>query len=201
MAFVATPQGVEVVLKATQNSIPVVNVFHVDAGGAVSESVLTDILAVFAAWIVDFWLPQLHNSYVLNEFVATDISVVDGLQSSIVLTSANQGEITSAPAAGNAACVASFRTGYTGRSFRGRSYVGALANASLLNAQYMNVADQANIGTIFVELIDALQTAGFILSVLSKIADGVARVAGLLTEIAYVIVDQKVDSQRRRTAN
>jgi hypothetical protein len=37
--------------------------------------------------------------------------------------------------------------------------------------------------------------------VLSRFALGVARVAGLLTEITSIITDVKVDSQRRRTAN
>jgi len=200
MAFQPTPNGIKIEMNATQNGVPVVNVFHVKAPGAVSTADLDDALAVFHTWwgtIKD----GFHPSYVLNNFTATDISVEDGVQTILPETTGNVGTGTGAAAGGNVAIVASFRTGFTGRSFRGRSYRGGVLNGTLESAQNISVGAASGIAAQYVNLINALTTANLTLCVLSRYANKVLRVAGLLTEIIEVLVDTKIDSQRRRTAN
>jgi hypothetical protein len=201
MAFVPTPNGVEVTFKGTQNDIPVVNVFHLDVHTSPDVTLLTDVLDVFGTWVASSWLTIMHTSYVLNQIIAKDISVVDGEEVALNLTADNTGEGTGAPTAANAALVASWRTIKTGRSFRGRTYIGALSNAVLNDAQNVTLLFAGGVADLMTGLLEALDAAGYTLCVLSKYALGVARVAGLLTEIIGVVVDTKVDSQRRRTAN
>lgn len=201
MPFIPTPRGVEVVVKATQNTIPVVNVYHVDVAGPVDDTNLQDVRNVFGTWMTGTLLPLLDSSYVLNEIVATDISVANGHQFSTSYTTGNAGGISGQPAAANAAVVISWRTASIGRSFRGRTYIGGLNNGILVSAQNIGTTYATSFAGAAQDLIDLLTTAGYILSVLSKFSNLVARAAGVLTEIISFVVDTKVDSQRRRTAN
>jgi hypothetical protein len=201
MAFIPTPQGVKVAVEGSQEAIPVVNVYHVDAGAAVSDTILDDVAAVFSNWMTTTLLPLLDSTYVLNRIVVTDISVANGHQSILTFTTGNVGGITGQPCAANAALCISWRTLQTGRSFRGRTYVGGLNNGVLVDPHTMGTTYANGFATAFVNLRTAIQTAGYVLSVLSLVANKIARVAGVLTEITSLIVDTKIDSQRRRTAN
>jgi hypothetical protein len=55
--------------------------------------------------------------------------------------------------------------------------------------------------TAFSALLSGLAAVGQTLVVVSRFADKVARVTALVTEIVALIVNTKIDSQRRRTAN
>lgn len=201
MAFQAAPRVVEVVFKGVQNGIPINNVFHVDTGGTVTPEILDAVLNVFVDWIDDNWLALLHGSYELPQIVATDISVEDGAQAEANFFPAKTGAGTGAAMAANAAMVASWRTAKTGRSFRGRTYIGGLANGVLQNAQNVTTTFAGDAAELLITLLDVLETAGFKLGVLSRVANGLARVTAIITEVIGLVVDTKVDSQRRRTAN
>lgn len=201
MAVQLVPNGVSVVFNATQNSVPIVNVYHVKTPGAVTDAALLDISEVFFDWWQANMQASLHNTYVLHSIVATDLSTIGGHQVTTVLTTDNAGTAGDAAAAANAAVVQSWRTASIGRSYRGRTYIGGIPQAALLNAQTLQTSVATTYATAGAALIDALETAGFVLAVLSRYAAGVLRVTGLLTQILEVVVDVKVDSQRRRTAN
>jgi len=201
MAFQAVPDGVEVVFKAIQNSVPVVNVYNVRDTTTHSESRLLEIGNTFLDWWHASLQPIISNSYVLQEVVITSLELATGPQVSISLSTDNQGDLTGEQVAGNAAAVISWRTSSIGRSFRGRTYVGGLDAAATDTAQAMSPSFASALAAAGVDLIDALNGIGAILAVLSRFALGVQRVTGLLTDIISVIVDTKIDSQRRRTAN
>ena len=201
MAFIPTTHGVEVVVKGHQGTVPVVNVYHVDAGAAVTETVLEGVEAVFSDWMTGTLLPSLSSTFTLDTITAKDISVANGSEFTETFTTGNVGGASGAPVAANAALVVSQRTNKTGRSFRGRTYVGALPASQQQDEHNMETTYAAGILDEFGDLIDALQSAGYVLCVLSKVANGVQRLTGVLTEIIALIVDTKIDSQRRRTAN
>lgn len=201
MAFVATPQGIETVMHMLQNGVPIVNVFHFDANHAVTlGDLITANASVLWYWDNSYKL-QAHTSLVLQDITSTDISVANGIQDIYTPPSTTAGVVTGDAAAANAAIVVSQRTDRTGRSFRGRTYLAGLAASQFLDAQHLETAFAADVASGFQAFIDFAQAAGHTLSVLSKYASGVARVAGLLTEITSLIVNTVVDSQRRRTAN
>lgn len=201
MAFQAAPRVVEVVFRGQQNGIPINNVFHVDTGGAVTPEILDNVLNVFVDWVDDNWMALLHGSYTLPTITATDISVEDGAQVDAVFFPAKTGAGTGSPMAANAAMVASWRTAVTGRSFRGRTYIGGLANGVLQDAQNVTATFAGDAAELLITLLDVLETAGFKLGVLSRVANKVQRAVAIITEVIGLIVDTKVDSQRRRTAN
>ena len=200
MTLGIVPDGIKIEFNASQNDVPVVNRCFVDNGGAVTDTDLIDCQTVADAFLTDY-LASLHNSYVLQDITITDVSVANGHQLITPYTTGNQGAITSAPAAGNAAVCSSLRTANTGRSFRGRWYWGGLAQVSFTNAQIITSADATAFSGYLADFITALSGIGKTLVVVSNFAAGVVRVVALATEIISIITDQKVDSQRRRTAN
>jgi hypothetical protein len=103
--------------------------------------------------------------------------------------------------AANAAMCVSLRTNYTGRSFRGRFYVGGIGAAAQVSAQNFNTGAAAAVAGYFEDFLDALEAISMHLVVVSNFASGVVRIVALATQIISVIVDTKIDSQRRRTAN
>jgi hypothetical protein len=93
----------------------------------------------------------------------------------------------------------SWRTGITGRSFRGRTY-----HLGLSEAQYVGSTLEVTPAGLILTAYDALLTtinaiSGNQMGVLSRYADKAPRVNGLLTPISNVeFVDLVLDSQRRR---
>ena len=201
MAFQTVPDGVEVVFNGVQNGVPVVNVYNVRDTSTHTEARLEEIIDTFYAWWAAHMSPLQHTSYTLQSIKATNLTSSAGPQVIKAYTTANTGSMTGGESAGNGAGVISWKTALIGRSFRGRTYVGALGVNALASAQTLGTAQMANMVSAGTALLDALEAISTTLCVLSRVAAGVQRVAGLLTQIIGVVVDAKVDSQRRRTAN
>lgn len=201
MAFIATPRGIEAVLKCTQNGIPVNNVFNIDAGHAVTLTDLQNVAGILATWWDTTAYLYFHTSLVFSEIVVTDISVANGQQVTVVTVTHPAGVQGGAAAGANVALCTTWRTSHIGRSFRGRTYWGGLPQSYLQDAQTFTSAALTNMSAVAADLRTSLQTAGYILSVLSKYANLVQRIAGLLTQITSIVLDSKVDSQRRRNSN
>lgn len=201
MTFQAAPNGVKVALVQNQNGVPVVNTFHVKTAGTVTDTDLISIGNIFLDWWRDDIRPYCVPSLSLDQIVVTDISIANGHQVQLNVVTDNTGTLSSAALGGNSAMVISWRTPNTGRSFRGRSYIGGLGTIELVDAQHFQATTIAGMAGSAVNLIDVLETAGYILCVISRVSAGVARVSALLTQITGVIVDTVVDTMRRRTAN
>jgi hypothetical protein len=200
MPFQAVPQGVQVRLLMSQNGVKMENVWNVDAGAAVTPTILTNITGAFDSWLTTNYSIVSNASLKYEQWVVTDISVANGAQVIFVPTTTN-GASAATEAAGNAAFVASLRTAHTGRNFRGRTYVAGLNQASLTDAQHASAAFAAGVNNAFGVLLGNLLTLGYKLCVLSRFLNNALRAIGLLTEIVSIVTDTKIDSQQRRTAN
>lgn len=200
MALGIVPNGIKIEMNYTQNGIPVVNRFYVTKTAPPSPADLDDAIVQTLAFYNTIQQFQ-HPTLVLQNITATDVHVANGTQVILPLVSDNTGTSAGAAAAANAALCISLRTSYTGRSFRGRFYMGGIAAANLVDAQNWSTSSCAAIAGLFQDFIDLLNTVNMTLVVVSNYAAGVVRVVALATEIISLIVDTKVDSQRRRTAN
>lgn len=201
MAFIPNPTGVEVRIVGEQNGVPVVNVLHVNVGATPTEAICQSVCGVFMSWFSTYMANFLHSSYTLTKLVGKSLASDAAPFYELIPTTGNVGLNGGSPAAANVALVASFGTGLTGRSFRGRMYLGALPQVFIADAQHVTSGITSDWIDALAALIDALDMAGYTLSVFSKFVNGVARTVGILTEIVSIAVNTKVDSQRRRTAN
>lgn len=200
MALGIVPNGIKIEMNYTQNGIPVVNRFFVTMSAPPSSGDLDDAIVATTAFYNDL-RPFQNASCVLQNITATDVSVANGTQTILPFAANNTGTMEGVAAAANAAFCVSLRTNFTGRSFRGRFYLGGLGQNNLDSAQQFEVANAATLAGVFDDFIAALGAVNQTLVVVSNFAAGVVRVVALATEIISVIVDTKVDSQRRRTAN
>lgn len=201
MAFQPVPNGIKIELNALQNGIPIVNVWYVQVVGAITLTTLQDVAGAVESWWVDSLRDNLHSSYVLQNITCTDVSVENGIQYIETSITTPTGVGVGPQAAANAALCVSWRTGFTGRSFRGRTYFGGLDQTYLVTAQEFASSSVTAFTNVALDLIDALATVGATLVVVSRVAAGIARITALASEVISIIVDSKVDSQRRRTAN
>lgn len=200
MAADVVPNGIKIEWNYTQNGVPVVNRVYTVTTGAPTEDDL-EAARVAAVAFYDTIKGFQHSSCVLQNVTVTDVHVANGSQIIHPVTTDNTGTGTGAAAAANAAMTASLRTSKIGRSFRGRFYLGGLSMAQFSDAQHLTTGAAAAFVTLWSDFIDALGAAGQTLVVVSRYANKVLRVIALVTEVISVIVDTKVDSQRRRTAN
>lgn len=201
MTFIATPRGIEAVLLCTQNGVPVNSVFNVDAGHSVTLTDLQNVAGALATWWDTTAYLYLHTSLTFAGIRVTDISVQNGQQVLVATVTHMAGNQGGDPAGANVALCTTWKTAFIGRSFRGRTYWGGLPQSYLADAQTFTSGALTNMGAVAADLKSTLLTAGYILCVLSKYANLVARVLGILTQITTITLDNKVDSQRRRTAN
>lgn len=201
MAFQAVPEGIRVALQLKLDDVPIVNVWHIKSPASVTALRLLEVCEIVEAWWAGVYSYDIITGVAFVDIVATDISVEDGEQITLAASTQATGRNATAGAAANAAACVSFGTGRTGRSYRGRTYVGGLAQSYLLDSLHFTNAAVASFNADLVALVDALETAGYVLSVLSRVLNGVQRIVGVLTEIITVTTNNKIDSQRRRTAN
>lgn len=200
MVFQAAPQIVEATLNAKQDGVPVVNRFNVDVGHAVTNTDLTGVFAVIDAWLTANLSPSQVSSMSYETIVVKDMSVANGAELIFVPTTLAGGAGAGA-LPNSTAIVASFRTAFTGKNFRGRSYMGGLPTIAEQDSTHIKVSFATNYVGIYTALISALVTAGYKLSVVSRYLNNVLRTIAVITEVISVIVDTKFDNQRRRTAN
>jgi len=200
MALGIVPNGIKIEWNFIQNGIPVVNRVFVTKTSSISSADLDDAIVQATAFYNNFKGLQ-DDTCVLQNITATDVSVANGTQTILPFTSANTGTMSGVATAANAAMCASLRTNFTGRSFRGRFYLGGLGAGAVQDAQNFTTASAAALGGFLADFITALGTVNQTLVVVSNYAHKVVRVVALATEIISIIVDTKIDSQRRRTAN
>jgi len=200
MASDVVPHGIKIEWNYVQNNIPVVNRVYTVVAGSPTTTNLEQAIVEAHAFYLDIQGLQ-HPTLILQNITATDVHVANGTQTVLPLTTSNVGTGTGSAVAANAAVVISLRTNFTGRSFRGRFYAGALCDSNMANAQNIITSAATFYAGAMEDFIDALNTINMTLVVVSRFAAGVARVVNLATEIISVIVDTKIDSQRRRTAN
>ncbi len=200
MASDVVPNGIKIEWNMVQNGVPVVNRVYVTQTTTVGSGDLDDAVIAAKAFYDDFKTLQA-SSCVLQNITATDVSVANGTQTIVPYTTGNVGTASGVGEPANAAMCASLRTNFIGRSFRGRFYLGGLSSDFRQTAQTFTTTSVANLAGFITDFIDALNTINKTLVVVSRFASGVARITNLATEIVSVIVDNKIDSQRRRTAN
>lgn len=194
------PNGIKIEWNYNQNGIPVVNRMFVTKTTAPSSADLDDAIVAATDFYNDIRGLQ-DDTCVLNNITATDVSVLNGTQTILPFTTSNTGTMSGVATAANAAMCASLRTNFTGRSFRGRFYLGGLGAGTVQDAQNFTTAAASALGGFIADFITALNAINQTLVVVSNFAAGVVRVVAVATEIISIIVDTKIDSQRRRTAN
>lgn len=200
MTYQRVPHCVEVHLNASQDGVPVVNRWYVDVGHTVTHEDLTGVFAVFDAWVTGSLSDRQVDSLHYETIVVKNVDVENG-EELVYVPTTTQGTQTANPAPNSMAVVASLRTASTGRNYRGRTYIGGLNVGTMSDSTHIDSSTATAYAGVMTDLIDALETATYVLVVASKVLNGVQRAVAVVTEVVSVIVNTTIDNQRRRTAN
>lgn len=199
MAFIPTPNGIEVDITYTANSKELHNIITIDSGEPVSDANVSEAASVVAGWAQTEMVAILGED---AEIISVESKGMDAVETFTAIVTSGfpaAGDVVGALLPTNVAACVSLRTGLTGRSSRGRLYFGGLTEGQVQENNFTPTAVTA-IQAVYNELRTILLTAfplgGW--AVTSFISEGVARAEGRQLLITTVQVDTRVDTQRRR---
>ena len=198
MPFVAIPNVIMAEVRATLDSQHIENRFMVGTLAAPDATSVAAVATIVESWATTTYFPLLPDAVQLNEVVATDMSVVGGIQITTIPASTVTGGAGSGAMPNETSFAISFRTGRRGRSFRGRAFVLALLRGFVV-ANTLNPVAVSNFESAFQTLISDLVAGGFRLVVVSTRSGLAPRPVPISTDVLLAVAtDSTVDSMRKR---
>lgn len=196
MGFIPVDKGIEGIMVYTLDSQKVVNTYWFKAPAAPTESNLLSVLTL----LEDFWVELsavLSNDLAFDHREAHDRTSSTGRVMESSTTTQAAGGVSGGTAPNSIALCVSHRTGYQNRSARGRTFIAGIPRAYFSgNTALETLVD--GVKSAYDGLIVAANTAGLPLCVASKYHDGAPRTLGVMTTITNVVINNQLDSQRRR---
>jgi hypothetical protein len=174
------------------------NVYYVKFDGGVDAVAIADAANTIGAWVLDSWLAHQSFNVQFTGVEAKNLDIEFGSIATFTPTSPAFGVIGVAAEPGNVSYSVSLRTANSGRSFRGRKYVIGIPSTSRTGNQ-VSSGWATDIKASLDVLRSLLESINGVLSVVSRIAEGVRRLEALSTPVTSIsLVDFNIDSQRRR---
>lgn len=200
MAFVPVPQVAEFRLNQRLFDQQLQNTLYGQYGADPDSTSLLITAQSLAGWWQANIAPELSVDHSLVEVSARLLTTENSAIASFQPATPIQGSVANPANPGNVALVASFRTGLAGRSFRGRNYIGGIPeNATVGNE--VSGTFRAAIAAAYDILITPggpFGGEGAFWVVVSREANKLPRPTGVATRVLSVIVNETLDSQRRR---
>jgi hypothetical protein len=191
MAFTPIDRVIRVVLRFTRDTREFQNVLHVRKASAVTFGDLVTIANEAVDWWQNTYKGVSTSAVSLFSVVATDMSVEGGMQYTADVTPPTPGTFGFAPDTGNSTATMSWRTGRTGRRYRGRTYAVGLGEAGIGDLDTLQGGLVSLMASAAVDWI--LRCLGVSLpAVVASFTYGTAE------EILSAVIENVVDSQRRR---
>jgi len=174
------------------------NVLNFFRDEGIDEAIMTALGDALVTWWTTEIKPGASSDISLTEILVTDISTETGGQVTITDGLPQVGSISSDAIPMNATPVISLRTGARGRSYRGRVYHVGLGTSAVANSRLVaGVAD--DLRDAYATLLDATYLdPDAEWSVVSRCQDQEWLTTAVVTPITGLIVDDILDSQRRR---
>jgi hypothetical protein len=204
MAFVPVPNTIQVDVIYMIDSQGVENTLYFENPDGWDLASIEAFLINLRDLIQTELMPLLSVSIQVIELVARLLDTASSIGFTMPATPGVTGGNPNEPAPNNVTYTVSFRTGLTGRSFRGRNYVPGIPNDQISTNTIL--ADfRTGVLAFYTELKTLATDAGLSWVVVSRYSgvdsDGkpIPRVTGVTTPIQSVgTADFTVDSQRRR---
>ena len=204
MPFVPVPNTIAIDAIYLLDSQRVENTLYFEKPDGWTIGEITDFVTALRALIQEELLPLLTAGISLVEILARLLDTASSIGFSLPGTPGNGGGVGGGAAPNNATFTVSFKTGLTGRSFRGRNYVPGIPD----DARVGNIIDADFITGLKVFYGDVRALASeheavwVVVSRFSGVdSDGkpIPRTTGVTTPILSVTTfDNVIDSQRRR---
>lgn len=198
MPFQPVPNTAEVIVRGTLGGQNIVNTYYAQFSGGYDQTDLDNLSEQVDDWVGTEWLPIISNKYA---YVSTDVR---GLDNEFDLTSSNNdsagvGAISGDAVPNNVALSVKRRSNFTGRGARGRIFVAGLPEDSVDTPNHISDAFVTAVEAALNAMQSYLTTAGAQGVIVHRISAGVPlTTAVVFTIIEWVVMDQVIDSMRRR---
>lgn len=199
MAFQPAPNVAKVTLTFKQGEQVAQNIMHVHTGNSWTTEHLENLCALFYAWWSTTLRPYVSTGVTLESIVARDLTEEFDDEVTHAGTFPLAGTLASPVLPFNSTPVISWRSGLTGRSTRGRTYHVGISEAQVAGGTLDSVA-QAALQGAYEDLMEQISADSepWQLGVLSRVQNGTPLTEAILYAFLSVIVDDAMDSQRRR---
>lgn len=198
MAFQPVPNAAEFVVRGTLYGIQVCNTFYATKAGAWGLTELQEAADAVDAWWAAEVLPALQANYIYQGVFARDLRTAVGFQASAI-AGYGPGGNASAGKPNNCTIAISRRSGLAGRAARGRIYLPGMAGDMLSTENSISPTFQIAMEAAFNLLRVALDNVDWVEVIVSRTGAGASPAAAVVyTVVEYLIVDQVLDSMRRR---
>lgn len=205
MPFVPVPEtlAVEVIFGQDLQRVENTLYFRKDRGWDVTD--VETFIQQLRDLVETELLPLLTNTITLIELVGRVLDTATAIGFSIPGTAGNSGGQSGQPKSNNTTYTISFKTGLTGRSFRGRNYVVGIPENGA-NGNTINTSFRTGVLAFYASVKALASENGTPWVVVSRYSGvdpithkPIPRVTGITTPITSVTTfDMTVDSQRRR---
>lgn len=199
MAFIPIPNVSMHTVNYTWLGQQVQNVFHVLHGDAPTVGGISAVNNVIIGWWNTEIEPNVSNQVEARSVIGTSQHVANGPQSTTAFAPGSVGQLTSPSMPSGVTVAVSWRTGFSGRSFRGRTYHVGLVEGQVVDNEIDSATHTTLIGG-YAQLVTDLATADTPLVIASRYTNNAPRVTGVATVVLSVLIDTFIDSQRRRLA-
>lgn len=199
MVFVPVPNTALVEVVATLNSQTVENTLWFEGSGAWTGTSLATLCAEVSSWWVAEIIPYLSSQYIMTVVRASDQASQTGPTANDASDAGTAGSITTGEALpNNVTCTVSFRTELRGRAYRGRNYMAGFRSSMLSATNTLSSTIAVNWIGGYTALSGAVTVNDATHVVVSRYPKTGPRVTGITTPVSVYLVDQTLDSQRRR---
>lgn len=188
------PRVARVAMLFQRDTRTLVNTFHVAKATALTAADLINIAGIFSSWWNTQYRPYASNAVALKQIQVRKYDPSDPLAYDLDISPPSAGQQALVPDAASVTQTASWRTGLAGRKYRGRFYAVGLPENFVTNDDAITSPETAALGNAASSLIASVVAATFQLVVFHKVDN-------TFTQILTAIVENLVDSQRRRLAN
>ena len=194
MAVPNNPAVARVILVVQRDSRKFINTFHMTRsdGASLSSADLTNMANVVAEWWLNSYRHTCPAVIVGDSVVASKLDPSDPLQETVYIAAAGD-NIGASVDPGDVSGAISWRTGLAGRKYRGRMYHFAPDGGRINQNDTFTGTLLSAFTSVGNYLLSHAATASLRAVVFHRATD-------TYTNIATVIVDQLVDSMRRRLA-
>lgn len=205
MPFVPVPNTLQVDVIYLLDGQRVENTLYFEKTGGWDAAAISDWLASLRNLITSDLMPTLAGAIQFIELIGRLLDTASSIGLSVPITPVVSGGSGDEAMPNNVTYTISFKTGLTGRSFRGRNYIPGIPNGAI---SQNTIAP--GFRTSLLAFYDALMALSESLSILWVVVsrfsgvdpvtgDPIPRVTGVTTPILSVTTfDNTVDSQRRR---
>jgi len=188
------PLVAKVSLIFTRDTRTLVNTYHVQRATPWDNASMTALAVIFQSWWANDYRPYSVANVLLREIQVRKYDPDDPQAVDFAISPPVPGTAGGTPDTAATTQTASWRTGLAGRKFRGRFYAVGLGEAATNNDDSVTSPFTAALTAAAGGLLSRLAVASLQLVIFHKVDD-------TATQVLTTIVENLIDSQRRRLAN